>query len=446
MKSVNKLSQDQFVKGLFPCISLCFLAAAFFMPDRSTMLSGLWQILSQPAKVSTNNFAVGGYAAAFLNSGLVGLLCSGLFFLPKVSINGKSILAFVLLMGFTTWGINPLNILPSFLGVALYCLIKHEALGTQVNAMLFSTGAAPLITDLFIRYPYADPVGYTWYGIVLGLAVGILIGVSMPAGLAHSPKVHKDFDLYSAALPLGMLAFMFQAILFKAPGVALPEAPDAATLKVMSPMIVNTFCILVFGAAILLGAVVFKGSLSGYLSLLRSDNYQADYLKAYGPGTLLINMGMVGLCMVLYYNLVGAPLNSIIFGCIFCVVACSASGTNPRTILPILLSYWLTSLGFGLLSGALGGEFTNMASAQAIAVGACFATGLSPITGRYGFLAGMVAAALHYCMVTCIPSLHGGFCLYNGGFTAALVCVLLVPQLERFCKTKQERLQTAANK
>ena len=82
-----------------------------------------------------------------------------------------------------------------------------------------------------------------------------------------------------------------------------------------------------------------------------------------------------------------------------------------------------------------------MAYAQPIAVGACFATGLSPITGRYGILAGMLAAALHASMVTCIPSLHGGFCLYNGGFTAALVCVLMVPQLERFCKTKQERLE-----
>jgi hypothetical protein len=31
-------------------------------------------------------------------------------------------------------------------------------------------------------------------------------------------------------------------------------------------------------------------------------------------------------------------------------------------------------------------------------------------------------------------------CLYNGGFTAALVCLLMVPGLERHFKTKQERL------
>ena len=438
----NKLRSDQqFIKLLFGCISLCFLAAAVLMPDRGNMLSGLWQIMSQPAKVSTNNFAVGGYAASFLNSALVGAFCTGLFFLPKVSVNGKSVLAFILLMGFTTWGINLVNILPSMLDVLVYCLVKHEAPGTQVNAMLFSTGAAPLISDLFLRYPHAEVVGYTGTGVILALAVGILIGFSMPAGLAHSPKVHKDFDLYSAALPLGMIAFMFQAVLFKAPGVALPAAPGADTLQVTSAQIVNTFCLVVFIGAIVCGMAFWKGSLSGYVSLLKADNYQADYLTSYGPGVLLVNMGMLGLCMVLYYNLIGAPMNCITFGCIFCVVACCASGSNPRTILPILLSYWLTSLGFSWLSGVLGGEFTNMAYAQPIAVGACFATGLSPITGRYGILAGMLAAALHASMVTCIPSLHGGFCLYNGGFTAALVCVLMVPQLERFCKTKQERLE-----
>ena len=46
---------------------------------------------------------------------------------------------------------------------------------------------------------------------------------------------------------------------------------------------------------------------------------------------------------------------------------------------------------------------------------------------------------LHYCLVTTVPQLHGAFCLYNGGFTAAFVCLLLVPQLERFFKTKEER-------
>ena len=53
--------------------------------------------------------------------------------------------------------------------------------------------------------------------------------------------------------------------------------------------------------------------------------------------------------------------------------------------------------------------------------------------------AGILAGALHYCLVTSVPLLHGGFCLYNGGFTAAFVALVLVPQLEQFCKTREER-------
>ena len=66
-------------------------------------------------------------------------------------------------------------------------------------------------------------------------------------------------------------------------------------------------------------------------------------------------------------------------------------------------------------------------------------TGLSPIADRYGWFYGMVAAMLHYCMVTTVPQLHGGMCLYNGGFTAALVCLLMIPALERHFRTKHER-------
>ena len=36
--------------------------------------------------------------------------------------------------------------------------------------------------------------------------------------------------------------------------------------------------------------------------------------------------------------------------------------------------------------------------------------------------------------------------LYNGGFTAALICIILVPELERFAKTKDEKKALKAEK
>ena len=138
MKKLKNLSEGAFLKLFFLVTSLAFLAAAVLMPDRGTMLSGFLTILSQPCKVSTNYFALGGYAATFLNMGLTGLVCLALFCIFKSTPNNVSTLAFVLTLGFCSWGINVLNILPTILGVVIYGLVKKEKLSSLVNAMLFS--------------------------------------------------------------------------------------------------------------------------------------------------------------------------------------------------------------------------------------------------------------------------------------------------------------------
>ena len=66
MKKIKNLSEGNFLKLLFDFLSVAFLIAAVCMPDRSTMFTGLWNILSQPSKISANYFAVGGFSATFL--------------------------------------------------------------------------------------------------------------------------------------------------------------------------------------------------------------------------------------------------------------------------------------------------------------------------------------------------------------------------------------------
>ena len=207
MKKLNALSESDFLKALFGFFTVAFLAAALLMPDRGQMLSGLYRIISQPNKISTNYFSLGGYAATFLNMGLVAFFCLALFVLFDATANNVSTLAFLLTLGFTSWGINVLNMWPSVLGVMLYCLVKREKFSANVNVMLFSTGIAPLITELMVRYPHPEAVGFNLPGVVLALAVGLAIGFFLSAGLAHAPKVHKGFDLYNAAVPVGMTAF-----------------------------------------------------------------------------------------------------------------------------------------------------------------------------------------------------------------------------------------------
>ncbi len=438
MKKIKNLSESDFLKLFFAFFTLAFLVAAVCMGDRGSMFTGLWQIMSQPSKISTNYFAVGGYAATFLNMGLVSAICLLLFLVFKGTLTNVSNLAIILTVGFGSWGINILNIWPSIFGVMIYGLVKKEKMGSLVNAMLFSTGLAPLITDLMIRYPNAEAVGFNLEGVLIALVVGFFIGFFLPAGLANSPKVHKGFDLYSAALPVGMTAFLLNATLYKTLGVALPAAPAAETLQIASRLTVNVFCCILFCLCIVF-AFVLGCRPKDYWQLLIDPDLVTNFSSTYGNSVYLMNVGVFGLFILGYYNLIGASFNGVTFGIIFCMLATCDSGSHPGNVWPILLGYFVASTVCGWISPLVGGNFVFAVNAQAICVGLCYANGLSPIADKYGWKFGFLAAVLHYLLVTSVPNLHGGFCLYNGGFTAALICIILVPELERFARTKDER-------
>ncbi len=437
MKKIKSLPESSFLKLFFALVSLFFLAAAVCMPDRGDMLSGLWRICSQPAKISTNDFALGGFAGTFLNMALVGFCYVGLFYGLKAEANNVSTLGFLLTVGFGSWGITVLNLWFSVAGVFLYSWVKKEAPGRNINAMLFSTGIAPLINDLLVRYPHDQVVGFQVPGVLMALAVGIAIGFFLPAGLTHAPNVHKGFDLYSAAVPVCFFAFFLNAFFYKTMGIDLPS-PVAGDLTVESRLIVNTFCCILFGCCILF-ALLMGCRWKDYRQLLFARDHVASVSGKLGKEVFLMNVGVYGLFILAYYNLIGASFNGVTFGIVFCMLCTCNSGSHPGNVWPIMVGYVLASLGFRWLSGLAGGSFAGAINAQAIIVGLCYANGLSPIVSKYGKRWGFLASVMHYILVTSVPNMHGGYCLYNGGFTAAIICLLLVPELERFVKTKEER-------
>ncbi|MBQ8237520.1 MAG: DUF1576 domain-containing protein [Oscillospiraceae bacterium] len=439
MNKIKNLSESSFLKLFFAFISACFIVGAFCMPDRGTMLSGLWTILSNPGKITTNYFALGGYAATFLNMGLVGLCCLGIYVATGATCNNVSTFATILTIGFGSWGMHIINIWPTVLGVVVYCLVKREKLAANANAMLFSTGIAPLISDLLVRYPNAETVGFNLPGLVVTLLVGLFIGFLLPAGLTHAPKVHKGFDLYSAAVPVCLMAFFLNATLYKTMGVDLPAAPGAETLQIASQSTVNIFCIIVFGLCVL-GGIALGCKPKDYMQLLCAKDHVGNVSGTLGKAVFLTNVGIYGLFILAYYNAIGASFNGVTLGIIFCMLCTCNSGSHPGNVWPIMLGYVVGSFVFGWLSSLAGGAFAMTINAQAIAIGLCFANGLSPVASRYGWFWGAVAGLAHYVLVTSVPNMHGGFCVYNGGFTAAVICVLMIPVLERFVKTKSEKV------
>ena len=447
MKKLNQLSESNFLRLFFAFVSACFLIAAFFMPDRDTMFTGLWDIMTQTCKISTNYFAMGGYAATFFNMGLVGLLCTVLCFLPGCKPNNVTTLAVLLTIGFASWGMNLVNMIPTMLGVALYAAVKKEKLGAMSNAMMYSTGIAPLISDLLLRYPNAEAIGFNWLGLGLALFVGLIIGFFLPAGLAHAPICHKGYDHYSAALPVGLTAFFLRAVLYN---VMLGKSPAAlglstmAALDVTAPVATNVFAITVFVLCIVF-AILMGCKPKDYLALMKDSGHGVCFTTKYGYAPFLMNVGVFGLMIVGYFNLAGwidgkDVWTGMTFGIVFCMLSTCNSGSHPRNVLPIMVGYVVTSFLFGWIFQALGGDkYALTIGSQTILIGLCYANGLSPIAGKYGFGFGVLAGAVHYLLVSAVPDTHGGFLLYNGGVTAALICLMLVPQLEKFCKTKEER-------
>ena len=463
MKRIAKMEESKFLKLFFTFVSLCFVIAAFIMPDRGNILVGMRNILLLPCKVSTNYFALGGYAATFLNMGLVGLFCLALCCLPGAKVVNATTLGFLLTVGFGAWGINPLNMIPTILGVMLYCLVKKEKLGSQVNAMMFSTGIAPLISELLFRYPgvgaEAPYIGFllsdgslNLLGIGLALFVGLVIGFFLPAGLGHAPNIHKGYNHYSAAVPIGFTAFFLRVVLYNVMlGKKLADVTSLVNYTAGADFFYgcNIFCIVLFAVCIV-AALLMGCKPKDYWNLMKDPGQGVSFTGKYGNAPFLMNVGVYGLMIVAYFNLaafmdgglmrMGTVWTGMTFGIVFCMLCTCNSGSHPGNVWPIMAGYVIASYLFGGIAKLLGVEsYSLTVSAQGVLIGLCYANGLSPVAGKYGFGYGILAGGLHYLLVTAVPDMHGGFCLYNGGFTAALICLLLVPQLEKFCKTKEER-------
>lgn len=88
MKKIKNLPENNFLILFFLLFSLAFLIASLVALDRAFLFEGMEQILTQPCKIPTNYFAVGGYSATFFNMGLVTLACLGLYLIFRAELNG----------------------------------------------------------------------------------------------------------------------------------------------------------------------------------------------------------------------------------------------------------------------------------------------------------------------------------------------------------------------
>ena len=423
LAKLRSKSASELLRIVLTAFTVAFAIGALCAPDRSEMLGGLMRIITKPSLLTKDYFflELGSVSGAMLNAALVGAVCNLLMYLPGATVAGGTVAAYMLTIGFCFFGINIVNIIPMILGTLIYSCAKQQPFSKNINFAMFSTALAPLVSEVLWRYPGTEVRAITFSGIALAFAIGIVVSFCMPALCAHAVSFRKGYDLYNAGPAAGFLCFVIYCIMYKAIGVEAPAI--AGTLgDGNNAAFCNTFAIICFALCLIFGILV-NGGFKGYKGLLLDPGHKVDFASKHGIGATIINFGIYGLFILAYYNIVGAKFTGPTFGVVWCMLAFCAAGSTPLNVLPILVGYVVASL-FG----------ATAINAQAMIVGACYASGLAPISGHYGTIAGIIAGILHYCTVTSVPAIHGGFNLYNGGFTTGLVAFVMVPVLEHFFK------------
>ena len=131
METIRKMDAGRVLRAVMCAFTAAFLIAAVLAPDLTEMLSGLGRICTLPAQLTKDYFKpeIGSISGSMLNYFLVGAVCCALMFLPGAKVNGGTVLGYFLTLGFCSYGMSIINILPLMFGVAVYSLIKKQPFG-----------------------------------------------------------------------------------------------------------------------------------------------------------------------------------------------------------------------------------------------------------------------------------------------------------------------------
>lgn len=413
----------------------------------ATLIEDFIRILTMPAPLVTDYFALGSLPAAFLNAGLCGLsMALIMFFMPGLS-HVNTLAGFFLVISHCFYGLNFLNMWPCFLAPFLYLKLKNLSYNDNLHICMFATCFAPFVSELLFRYTQGDmyrtgTITITVRGCLLTVVFVFILAFVAPAILPGVNAWHKGYNLYNGGLAYGMFGFLLFSFLYRTMGVEYPHVPirhnQLYNLAGNSYRLFgNTFFILLFLTCLGAGWFLNGRSFKGIQVFFRDTGYHSNFAKRYGMRLCLINIGLYGLFFLVYINIVihftrGAGFTAPTFGVILAALTFTSMGQHVRNVWPIFVGYPLLSLFSTLFNHLIGGNALWTVSTQAYINSVAFATGLCPIVGRYGSIPGIVAGMLCAALCTATSSLHGGLVLYNGGFTAGIAALILIPILEHY--------------
>ncbi|MCX7795128.1 MAG: DUF1576 domain-containing protein [bacterium] len=381
---------------------LALIVIGFFLSPIEEIRIGLLNILKSPSILVTDYIAIGGLGATFINAGLVGIAGIVVASLSGVKISGLVIAGVFTMSGFAMFGKNIFNIWPIIFGVCLFSKLTKRPLKNYIAPCLFGTTLAPTVSQTAFGFGF---------GILWGIVAGIIMGMLVSALAKHVYSLHQGYNLYNVGTTGGIVGTIYY-IMLKGFGFKISPVMHWSRehTGLLFPILLTFFL-----SFIILGLFLDR-DIKGLKKIIKeSGRLITDFVEVGGLGSVLINMGILGILGLLYIKFIGGDINGPVIAGIFTIVGFGALGKHIKNVLPIMLGVYLICIPKVWLHSDPGPTLA-----------ALFGTTLAPFSGRFGPFIGLLAGMLHLPMVMHVGEMHGYMNLYNNGFSGGLVAIIIV--------------------
>lgn len=447
---------ERLIRSYSVFISLFFLASvpiAIVYTKEWDFFQNLWTILTSPSKLVTDYFALGGLGSTLFNAAICGLFANAIIYISKVRANAKTFSGYMLIVAHAFYGLNFLNMWTPFVGVLLFCVVMKKKISENIHIAFYATALAPFVSEILFRYPIGRSdslnTNINLVGIFIAIICGVAVGFIVLPLLPGTTAMHREYNLYKAGLSVGMMgifiyAFMYNTLGIKSPSTIPIDNPEYYAMPYAYRGFMNAFYLILFGVTFIAGLYMKRGKIGEYKKLLKCTGYGTDFSDKFGMPMCLINIAIYGLLFVAYLNIVfilpnifpslpsGVGFTGPTVGAVLGALTFAFDGQHPKNVSPIVLGFIGLQIVVIAVCLASGLPIPWTLSTQAYINGLAFATGLCPIAGKYGFKYGVIAGMLSATICSVTSSMHGGFVLYNGGFTAGLTALIMIPLLDYY--------------
>ncbi|MDT2673707.1 DUF1576 domain-containing protein [Enterococcus dongliensis] len=387
--------------------------AAFFLASPQTLFLGMRQIIASPSNLITDYVHIAGVGPAFLNSGLLTL--SSLFLLRKHRHHFCSLTVSVIMMlsGFSFFGKNIINSAPIIIGCLVYLRIHHSKRQDLLVMGLLGTCLSPIVSTI-----YCTPSSFNK---LIALAIGLLIGYTILPIFEFLKGHTKELNLYNMGFSAGVVGIVGNLTTRNV--LAIKMVPHALSFEHHHFLL---FFLIVLFTIPLLVFLNFYNKRRLYSKHLLLDLRKIFRFSLYG---------FLGVSITLILNV---PLSGILVGAILTFAGFSMYNFKFHYFLFPALGVLLTAQFI----------YQDLATTNSIFI-FLFASTLSPMTRKYGLLAGTMAGLIFSLITRNTHPLTAGINLYNCGFSGGVTVLLLDFiralfyrnfQLKQFCQKNYHQL------